>query len=72
MSSPVTMKAETGQNAFEYTLVLGVVVVAIMAATLSLGMLVNVFAAASCPAVDTADGPAAVGECLATATPESP
>lgn len=56
---------DRGQETFEYLLVAGLVIAAMIAAMLGLNEAVQIVAGHSCPAVDTAKGVAAtVGSCI--------
>ena len=57
-------RGEAGQNAFEYMLVLGGVVAAVVAALLTFDVLIAEFVGHVCPGVDTANGLSAVGDCI--------
>lgn len=57
---------EDAQNVFEYVLTVGLVVVAMVASFLAFDAVVAQVVGFACPAVDTADGLAAVGSCITT------
>ncbi len=59
-------RSEEAQNAFEYLLVIGSVVVGFVAALLAFDVVIAQLVGLVCPAVDTANALAAIGSCIGT------
>jgi Flp pilus assembly pilin Flp len=58
------LRTDDAQNAFEYVLTAGLVVVAMVVAFLAFDAVIAQILGFVCPAVDTSDGLAAVGSCI--------
>jgi len=62
------LRDDRGQDAFEYLLVLGTLVVALVIGFMAFDAMVGQVVAHSCPSVDTVVSTTA-GQCIETATP---